>query len=100
MFKTGHCGVYIGNDTIIEAMGHKYGVVQTNLNSGKWSKWGKLDWIDYNTTSEKFSDGDELNAINFLVSKGRLYEKEYWINKLPEVNNLKWIFIKWANDLI
>lgn len=43
----GHVGVYIGGGKVIEAMGHAYGVVQTELRGRGWTRWGMPDWIDY-----------------------------------------------------
>lgn len=43
----GHVGVYIGNGYVVEAMGHAYGVVKTQLHNRNWSLWGMPSWIDY-----------------------------------------------------
>ncbi len=43
----GHVGVYIGGGKVVEAMGHAYGVVETDLHRRNWSLWGMPDWIDY-----------------------------------------------------
>lgn len=48
-----HVGVYIGGGYVIEARGHAYGVVKTKLAGRNWGKWGKPDWIDYDTESEE-----------------------------------------------
>lgn len=41
-----HCGVYIGNGKLIEARGHAYGVVQSNLaDRTSFAKWGIPDWM-------------------------------------------------------
>ena len=42
-----HVGVYIGNGYVIEAKGHKYGVVKTKIGDGAWRLWGKPSYIDY-----------------------------------------------------
>lgn len=47
MKNLGHVGVYIGDGIVVEAMGHAYGVVQTNLLSRGWAFWGMPSWIDY-----------------------------------------------------
>ena len=101
VFMDGHVGIYIGNGKVIEARGHLYGVVETKLKERKWTKWGKLDWIDY--VEEKvintFKDGEELEALDYLVEKGKITDKEYWLKTLDVVKNQKWVFIKWANDV-
>lgn len=44
-----HVGVYIGGGKVIEARGHAWGVVQTNLKDRGWGLWGMPDWITYDT---------------------------------------------------
>lgn len=99
VFMNGHVGVYIGNGKVIEAKGHAYGVVETNLIGRGWTKWGKLDWIKYKETIKLFEDGEELKALDYLVEQGRITDKEQALQKLNLVKNEKWIYIKWANDV-
>lgn len=41
-----HCGVYVGSGKVIEARGHSYGVVETNLaDRTGFTKWGIPDWM-------------------------------------------------------
>lgn len=47
-----------------------------------------------------FKDGQEYEALDFLVDKGRITDKEYWKKTLDVVKNQKWIIIKWANDVL
>jgi len=42
---------------------------------------------------------DEEKAIDYLVEKGRITNKEYWKNALGIVKNLNFLIIKWANDV-
>ena len=49
VFMDGHIGVYIGNGKVVEAKGHKYGVVETNLKGRGWTHWGYCPWITYET---------------------------------------------------
>lgn len=42
--KMSHVGVYIGDGKVIEAKGHAYGVVMSNLDS-KWTHWGQCNLI-------------------------------------------------------
>ena len=93
--------VYIGNGKVIEARGHKYGVVETNLVGRGWKQWGKLNWIDYveEKMIDMFKEGEELKAIDYLVETGRILDKEYALKKLAVVQNEKWYLIKWANDV-
>lgn len=41
-----HVGVYVGNDTVIEAKGTKFGVVTSKLSH--WDSWGELKCVAYN----------------------------------------------------
>ena len=47
VFYNGHVGVYIGGGEVIEARGHKYGVVKTKLKDRPWKYWGKHPDIVY-----------------------------------------------------
>lgn len=51
VFSEGHVGVYIGNGYVIEARGHDYGVVKTELKKRAWTHWGFCPWISYEKTS-------------------------------------------------
>lgn len=42
-----HVGLYIGNDTVIEASGTKVGVITTKITNTKWCEWGELKGVDY-----------------------------------------------------
>ena len=42
--KMSHVGVYVGDGKIIEAKGHKYGVVESKLDSS-WGYWGQCNLI-------------------------------------------------------
>ena len=42
-----HAGVYIGKGKVIEAKGHKFGVVETDLASGGWQHWFKVNGVEY-----------------------------------------------------
>ncbi len=47
VFMKGHVGVYAGNGEVIEARGHKFGVVLTKLAERPWRRWALLDEIQY-----------------------------------------------------
>ena len=64
-----HVGVYIGNGKVIEARGHAYGVVQTNLKDRGWGLWGKPKYINYTKTPEP----------SFTPKKG--VDVSYWNGK-------------------
>ena len=45
----------------------------------------------------KFKAGTE--ALNYLVEKGRIIDKEYWAKALDTTRNIKYLFMKWAQDV-
>ena len=45
--KYSHVGLFIGNNTVIEAMGTINGVTTTKVTAGKWTHWGELQGVDY-----------------------------------------------------
>ena len=54
-----HMGLYIGNGTVIEAKGTRYGVVKSKLS--EWHYWGLLKGISYDSENQKGDDDDMLN---------------------------------------
>lgn len=48
--KMSHVGVYIGDGKVIEAKGHAYGVVMSNLDS-KWTHWGQCNLFEDDTSN-------------------------------------------------
>ena len=49
-----HVGLYTGDNTVIEAMGTINGVTTTKVTAGKWTHWGELAGVDYNTGNSEF----------------------------------------------
>ena len=47
----GHVGLFIGNDTVIEASGSNAGVITTKISNGKWTYWGELKGVKYGATA-------------------------------------------------
>lgn len=47
VFQEGHVGVYVGNGKVIEARGHAWGVVKTELKNRGWKNWGYCPWVYY-----------------------------------------------------
>lgn len=47
-----HVGVYVGNNTVVEAKGHAYGVVSSKLSTGKWKYWAECHLIKYEAEPE------------------------------------------------
>lgn len=99
VFMPGHVGIYIGKGKVIEARGHAYGVVETNLVGRGWKEWGKLNWIEYKEAITMFEAGQGKEAIEYLVEQGRINNKEQAMQKLDLIKNEEWTYIKWANDV-
>lgn len=100
VFMPGHVGVYVGNGKVIEARGHAYGVVQTDLNKRGWKEWGKLNWIEYTEENTMFEVDQGREAIEYLIKQGRITNKEQALHKLDLIKNEEWTYIKWANDVL
>ena len=100
VFMPGHVGVYVGNGKVIEARGHAYGVVETNLVGRGWKEWGKLNWIEYTEENTMFEVGQGREAIEYLIKQGRITNKEQALHKLDLIKNEEWTYIKWANDVL
>lgn len=52
VFKDGHVGIYVGKGKVLEARGHKYGVIESNLGDVKWTHYGYCPWIEYEKTTQ------------------------------------------------
>lgn len=83
VFMKGHVGVYIGNGEVIEAKGHKYGVVKTKLKDRPWGTYGKLRWIRYEEDHEML-DGEIVEMLNRLVDKYGENNLEKAISRLTD----------------
>ena len=47
LFMPGHVGVYVGGGRVIEARGHRWGVVETALAERPWRRWGRCPGLKY-----------------------------------------------------
>ena len=73
VFKKGHVGVYIGNGKVVEARGHKYGVIVSNLGDMPWTHWGKHKDIEYiveNKAETVVPDVPTEKTTNYTVMLG------------------------------
>ena len=94
VFMEGHVGIYIGNGKVIEARGHAYGVVETNLVGRGWTKWGKLEWITY-VVDEEMTEEDAKKIIQ--QKTGFDDNTMFWLSRYIYHEDL---FIKWANSYL
>lgn len=59
VFMQNHVGVYIGGGIVVEARGHSFGVVKTDLAGRGWTSWGYCPYIEYETeATEETKKGD------------------------------------------
>lgn len=58
-----HVGLYVGNDTVIEAKGTYYGVVTSNVSH--WDEWGTLTGVDYED-----AEGEIVQAAHPTIRQG------------------------------
>lgn len=73
VFKKGHVGVYIGGGKVVEARGHKYGVIESNLGDMPWTNWGKHKDIEYiveNKAETPQIDVPTEKTTNYTVNAG------------------------------
>lgn len=91
VFMDGHVGIYIGNGKVIEARGHAYGVVETNLVGRGWTKWGKLNWIEY--VKKEFTEEEAKKIIQ--QKTGFDDNTMFWLSRYVYHKEL---FTKWANS--
>ena len=50
--KYSHVGLYIGGNTVIEAMGTINGVTTSKVTATKWTHWGELQGVDYSDAGD------------------------------------------------
>lgn len=63
LWKNGHVGVYISDNTVIESRGTDYGVVVSPISSQKWAKWGYSKHIDYGKLQDKPAAGWHVDRV-------------------------------------
>ena len=65
-----HMGIFIGNNKLIEAKGHAYGTIKSDLTKS-WSYWGKSNFIKYDSVpviSDKIINVETYQIKNGSVS--------------------------------
>lgn len=110
--KPGHIGVYVGGGRVIEEHGTLYGIKDTPLTgpgSTGWTHWLKCPFIEYISPKKPMTVD---NAIALLVEKKKLSNPDGWrkalaaidgikcnLGDIDVIKNLKYLFIKWAEDV-
>ena len=78
VFMSGHVGVYVGNDEVIECTPYNntYKVIKTNLWNRGWTKWGYYERIEYNDVKPEPSPSPE--PVSGIISDiQRWYNNNY-----------------------
>lgn len=77
VWRKGHIGIYIGNGKVIEAHGHKNGVIKSNLKERNFTHWG---YIPYGV---KYVEDDEMDISKLtdkecyeIITKANRYASE------------------------
>ena len=80
VWKSNHIGIYLGGGKAIEARGHAYGVVITEVSKRPWTHWGKLpsSWITYDNKEDmcmielpylqKSSKNESVKSLQILLN--------------------------------
>ena len=61
--KYSHVGLYIGDGTVIEAMGTIQGVTTSKVTETKWTRWGELAGVDYHSALSPAADPSASSAV-------------------------------------
>ena len=90
--KYSHVGLYIGGETVIEAMGTINGVTTSKVTAGKWTHWGELTGVLYeNAESAVLENSDPVQpAGKATLRKG---------SKGDVVRELQTMLLKLGYDL-
>ena len=93
--KYSHVGLFVGGETVIEAMGTINGVTTSKVTAGKWTHWGELAGVDYagNGNSEIITQNSalkETETVKQTLRKG---------SKGDAVRELQTMLLKLGYDL-
>ena len=90
--KYSHVGLFVGDGTVIEAMGTINGVTTSKVSAGKWTHWGELVGVDYGNAnnSEFIIQNSELGNGNPTLRRG---------SKGQAVRELQTMLLKLGYDL-
>ena len=67
--KYSHVGLYIGDNTVIEAMGTINGVTTSRVTAGKWTHWGELTGVAYDN-AQSGTDAVQQGSSRPTIRKG------------------------------
>lgn len=73
-----------------------------------WKKYHNYSMDDFraelkeklNNKSKQLTIETGIDALEYLVSIGKILDKEYWLKVLETTRQVEYIFIKWAKDIV
>ena len=69
--KYSHVGLFVGDNTVIEAMGTINGVTTSKVTAGKWTHWGELSGVDYRNAGNVIpSEAEGSPSVKPTLRKG------------------------------
>lgn len=89
--KYSHVGLFVGDNTVIEAMGTINGVTTSKVTAGKWIHWGELSGVDYRNAGNVIaSEAEGSPSVKPTLRKG---------SKGNTVRELQTMLLKLGYDL-
>ena len=89
--KYSHVGLFVGDNTVIEAMGTINGVTTSKVTAGKWTHWGELSGVDYRNAGNVIpSEAEGSPSVKPTLRKG---------SKGNTVRELQTMLLKLGYDL-
>lgn len=81
--KKTHVGIYALNGKVLEAKGHKWGVVESNFKDTKWTHWAKDRDVDYIVEAKPVEEKPVVTPDKYMVVTA------YWLNmrSTPKIAN-------------
>jgi N-acetylmuramoyl-L-alanine amidase len=67
--------------------------------TGRWAWFEQEVQTKLKGEIKMFNDGQEKEALKYLVTKGIITDEAYWLHTLECVKNQNWLFIKFANEI-
>ena len=72
-----------------------------------WQKYFNYTMDDFRKEVKEALESEEKNmefktgteALDYLVRRGRITDKEYWLKVLETTRQVEYLFIKWAKDV-
>lgn len=103
LYMKGHCGVYIGDNKVIECTANARiskksygGICISNLSDRPWTTWTKLKWLSYDGEVVNSVGKDNLVGDNvyYVVKKGDTLSKiasnyKVSVSDLVKINDIK-----------